>query len=137
MKKIFLLLMLLIGFGWSISYAENKRSNGSMDEDEIYLKVDQKPEFPGGQTALARYLKNNIRRPTTMHENNIHGRVVCQFVVNKDGSLSDIEVVRSNYPTFNAEALRVIENMPRWEPGQLNGHPVRVRYTLPINFNLP
>ena len=101
------------------------------------MKVDQKPQFPGGKESLERFLNKNLRYPITLKEQHIRGRVICQFVVNTNGSISDIEVVRSNNPAFNVEALRVIELMPRWEPGLLNDQPVRVLYTLPINFDLP
>ena len=112
-------------------------SSDELDGDQIYMKVDQKPQFPGGKESLERFLNKNLRYPITLKEQHIRGRVICQFVVNTNGSISDIEVVRSNNPAFNVEALRVIELMPRWEPGLLNDQPVRVLYTLPINFDVP
>lgn len=134
-KTIFLLLLLMLGF--TVIYSQKRRAVEPVEEEQVYSRVDQKPEFPGGQTALERYIKNNLRYPTTVHEHHIQGRVVCRFIVNKDGTVSDIEVVRSNYPTFNEEALRVLEYMPKWEPGLLNGEPVRTWCTVPVNFYLP
>ena len=115
----------------------NVHSTNALDEEQIYTKVDQQPLFPGGQESLDRFLNKNLIYPITLKEQHIRERVVCQFVVNTDGSVSDIKVVRSNNQAFNAEALRVLDLMPRWEPGLVNGKPVRTQYSLPINFDVP
>ena len=95
------------------------------------------PEFPGGQQALFKYLGDNVKYPVIAQENGIQGRVICQFVVNKDGSIVDIEVVRSGGdPSLDKEAIRVIKSMPKWKPGKQRGKPVRVKFTLPVNFKL-
>ena len=95
------------------------------------------PEFPGGQQALLKYLSENVQYPVIAQANGIQGRVVCQFVVNKDGSIVDVEVVRSGGdPSLDKEAIRVIKSMPKWTPGKQKGKPVRVKYTVPINFQL-
>lgn len=97
----------------------------------------QMPEFPGGQNALFKYLSQTVKYPAIAKENKIQGRVLCQFVVNKDGSISDIEVIQSGGDaSLDKEALRVIKSMPKWKPGKLNGEPVRVKYVLPITFKL-
>ena len=86
---------------------------------------------------LARYLSENVKYPTIAADNGIQGRAVCSFVVNKDGSISDVEVVRSGGdPSLDKEALRVIKSMPKWKPGTIKGKPVRVKFTLPVNFSL-
>ncbi|HRR62720.1 MAG TPA: energy transducer TonB, partial [Paludibacteraceae bacterium] len=81
-------------------------------------------------------LSENIRYPVIAQENGIQGRVICQFVVNTDGSIVDIQVVRGVHPSLDEEAVRVIKSMPKWVPGKQRGKPVRVRFTLPINFKL-
>ena len=95
------------------------------------------PEFPGGQEALFAYLAQNVKYPVVAIENNIQGRVIVQFAVAKDGKIEDAEVVRSGGdPSLDKEALRVIKAMPKWQPGRLRGKPVRVKYTVPVNFRL-
>jgi len=94
------------------------------------------PEFPGGIAALMQFLRNNIRYPVLAIENNIQGRVVLQFIVNTDGSIVDIQVVRSIDPLLDREAIRVVQTMPHWRPGKQGNQPVRVRFTLPIKFQL-
>ena len=107
------------------------------EEEVVFVIVESMPEFPGGQQALFKYLSENIKYPVIAQENGIQGRVVCQFVVNKDGSIVDIEVVRSGGdPSLDKEAVRVIKSMPKWKPGQQRGKPVRVKYTVPVNFKL-
>ena len=107
------------------------------EEEVIFMVVETMPEFPGGQQALFKYLGENVKYPVIAQENGIQGRVICQFVVNKDGSIVDVVVVRSSgEPSLDKEALRVISSMPKWKPGKQRGKPVRVKYTLPVNFRL-
>lgn len=106
------------------------------DTEVIFMVVESMPSFPGGDAALFKYLSDNIRYPVIAQESGIQGRVICQFVVNRDGSIVDIEVVRSVDRSLDAEAVRVIQNMPRWTPGKQRGKTVRVKYTLPVNFRL-
>ena len=108
------------------------------EEDEvIFVVVETMPEFPGGAQAMYKYLSENVKYPVIAQENGIQGRVICQFTVNKDGSLVDIEVVRSGGdPSLDKEAIRVIKSMPKWKAGQQRGKPVRVKYTIPVNFKL-
>ena len=104
--------------------------------DEIFVVVEQQPEFPGGTTALMKFLGDNIRYPVIAQENGIQGRVIMNFVVERDGSISDVQVVRGQDPSLDREAERVIKTMPKWKPGQQRGKPVRVRFTLPVVFRL-
>lgn len=107
------------------------------EEEVIFVVVESMPEFPGGQQALFKYINENVKYPVIAQENGIQGRVICQFVVNKDGSIVDIEVVRSGGdPSLDKEAIRVIKSMPKWKPGKQRGKPVRVKFTVPINFKL-
>ena len=96
--------------------------------------LDQMPEFPGGMEALNTYLRNNIRYPQAAQKAGIQGRVIIQFIVSKDGSITDAEVVESVDPQLDAEGLRLIKNMPRWKPGMRKGQAIRVKQTLPIRF---
>ena len=96
--------------------------------------LDQMPEFPGGMEALNAYLRNNIRYPQEAQKAGIQGRVIIQFIVSKDGSITDAEVVESVDPQLDAEGLRLIKNMPRWKPGMRKGQAIRVKQTLPIRF---
>ena len=96
--------------------------------------LDQMPEFPGGMEALNTYIRNNIRYPQEAQKAGIQGRVIIQFIVSKDGSITDAEVVESVDPQLDAEGLRLIKNMPRWKPGMRKGQAIRVKQTLPIRF---
>ena len=107
------------------------------EEEVVFVVVESMPEFPGGQQALFKYLSENVKYPVIAQENGIQGRVICQFVVNKDGSIVDVEVVRSGGdPSLDKEAVRVIKSMPKWKPGKQRGKAVRVKYTVPVNFKL-
>ena len=107
------------------------------EEEVIFMVVESMPEFPGGQQALFKYLAENVKYPVIAQENGIQGRVICQFVVNKDGSIVDVVAVRSSgEASLDKEAIRVISSMPKWKPGKQRGKPVRVKYTVPVNFRL-
>lgn len=98
--------------------------------------VEQKPEFPGGEAAMYKYLGDNIVYPSAASEEGIQGRVVVEFVVGKDGSITNVKVARPRHPALDKEAVRVIKSMPKWIPGRNNGQPVKVTYTLPVTFKL-
>lgn len=104
--------------------------------EEIFVIVENQPEFPGGPTALMNFINENIKYPPIAYENGIQGRVICNFVVGKDGSINDVKVVRSVDPSLDKEAVRVLESMPAWLPGKQRGQPVSVRFTLPVVFSL-
>ncbi len=107
-----------------------------VEEEEIFQVVEKMPEFPGGMAECMKYVGKNIKYPTIAQENGIQGRVIVQFVVNKDGSIVDVVVARSVDPYLDKEALRVVKGMPKWIPGEQRGKPVRVKYTLPVMFRL-
>ena len=104
--------------------------------EEIFVVVEEQPEFPGGMSALMKFLGDNIKYPVIAQENGIQGRVITNFVVERDGSITDVQVVRGQDPSLDREAVRVIQTMPRWKPGQQRGKAVRVRFTLPVVFRL-
>jgi protein TonB len=104
--------------------------------EEIFTFVEEYPEFPGGEKALYEYIKNNIRYPEVARTSGITGTVYVQFVVEKDGSISDVKVLRGIGGGCDEEAVRVVKSMPKWKPGKQRGQPVRVYYTLPIDFKI-
>ena len=105
-------------------------------ENEIFTIVEEFPEFPGGNAALNSYLANSIKYPVIAQENGVQGRVTVQFVVNQDGSIVDVEILRGQDPSLDREAMRVVSAMPNWKPGMQRGKPVRVRFNVPVNFRL-
>ena len=112
------------------------QSAGSKISQWMGVVVEHQPSFPGGQQALIKYLKENIKYPEQAKNDSIEGRVVLTFVVETDGSITDPKVVRGVHPLLDAEALRVVKLMPKWEPGYQNGAPVRVKYNIPVTFKL-
>ncbi len=106
------------------------------EETKVFDVVEQMPEFPGGQAALLQWISENIRYPQIAEENGIQGRVICTFVVERDGSITDVQAVRKVDPSLDKEAIRVLKKMPRWNPGKQNGSAVRVKYTVPVMFRL-
>lgn len=120
-----------------IKYVPVEVEEEEPEEQTIFEVVEEMPEFPnGGQAGLMQYLAKNIKYPTIAQENGTQGRVVCQFVVNKDGSIVDVKVLRGVDPYLDKEAVRVISTMPKWKPGKQRGKPVRVKYTVPVMFRL-
>lgn len=105
-------------------------------ETETYSVVEKMPEFPGGIDALMQYLSRKIRYPNKAQDNGVQGRVYVQFVVAKDGSIENVEVIRGIGSGCDEESIRVVKNMPKWTPGEQRGKKVRVKYTLPIRFSL-
>ena len=103
---------------------------------QIFTVVEKQPEYPGGTAELFKYLSKAIKYPVIAQENGIQGRVVCSFVVNRDGSIVDIQVMRGVDASLDKEAVRVISEMPKWKPGEQRGKPVRVRFILPVQFRL-
>ena len=106
------------------------------DEPLSIALVEQKPSFPGGEAAMYTWLGNNIVYPPAASEEGAQGRVVVEFVVGKDGSITNVRVVRPRHPARDREAVRVVSAMPTWVPGRNNGQPVKVTYTLPVTFKL-
>lgn len=108
--------------------------NGDSLDNSVYSNIEKMPEFPGGEKAIRRFLSTNIRYPIEAAENDIQGKVFVGFIIEKDGSISNIQVKKGVHPLLDDEAVRIIKLMPRWIPGRQKGKPVRVSFTVPINF---
>lgn len=108
----------------------------AVEETKVFDVVEVMPQFPGGPSALFEYLSKNIKYPVVAEENGVQGRVIVTFVVERDGSITDVQVVKSVDPSLDKEAKRVVSSMPNWIPGKQNGSAVRVKYTVPVTFKL-
>ena len=108
----------------------------SQSKQNVYDVVEQMPEFPGGMPAMIEFLQTNLNYPKDAKKQKVGGRVLVMFVVETDGSMSNVRVAKKIFPSLDAEALRVVKAMPKWNPGKEKGKPVRVNYTLPIVFSL-
>ena len=106
------------------------------EETKVFDVVEQMPSFPGGDAELMKFLSSHIKYPVVAEENGIQGRVIATFVVERDGSISDVKVIKSVDPSLDKEAIRVLKSMPKWIPGKQNGSAVRVKYTVPVTFRL-
>ncbi|MFC2654064.1 MAG: energy transducer TonB [Segatella salivae] len=124
------LMMLVLLFSFMTSTAQTKKNNMVFDVVEVM------PQFPGGQIAMMKYIMENIKYPKQAMKEGIQGRVTVRFIVEKDGSISDVKPILSVHPLLNKEAVRVVKSMPKWTPGKHNGKPVRVRFNLPVMFKL-
>ena len=127
MKRIF--LPILLGFFCLLTQAQT-------EETKVFDVVEQMPSFPGGAAELRKFLSTHVKYPVVAEENGIQGRVIATFVVERDGSISDVKVVKSVDPSLDNEAVRVIRSMPRWHSGKQGGKAVRVKYTIPVTFRL-
>lgn len=132
MKRQIMLLLVLLGL-WALTgtpavYAQS--------EEKVYTEVDKSPEFPGGVTAMYKFLAQNIKYPADAARRRKQGKVVTTFVVGKDGTIRDINVESGVTREVDQEAVRVIKAMPKWVPGEHEGQPVAVQYTIPINFQM-
>lgn len=124
------LMMLVLLFSFMTSTAQTKKN------DMVFDVVEVMPQFPGGQIAMMKYIMENMKYPEQAMKEGIQGRVTVRFIVEKDGSISDVKPVLSVHPLLNKEAVRVVKSMPKWSPGKHNGKPVRVRFNLPVMFKL-
>ncbi len=143
MKKIVLTIILALMGAAAMAQSETKTTAKSESteplnviEEEVFVVVEEEPEFPGGMEALYRYLASNINYPQAAKNERIQGKVYVSFVIEKDGSVSNIKVLRDIGGGCGEEAVRVVKQMPKWKPGRQRGKRVRTQYNLPINFNL-
>ena len=124
--------------------AETKIDIGSMVKEEVDVvdpifivgTLDENPEFPGGMVGLLKYLTSSVKYPTFAQEQGIQGTVYLSFIINKDGKVVDVKVIRGVDSSLDKEALRVVNSLPNWKPGRQNGRPVRVSYQVPMKFYL-
>ena len=133
MKKLIILSLMAV-FGLTTVSAQ--KTVVAEKNQQAFDVVEQMPEFPGGIKALLDYLCQNVKYPVDAEKQKIEGRVIANFVVETDGSISNVEVFRPVFPSLDAEAVRVLSAMPKWKPGMQSGKVVRVKYTVPISFNL-
>ena len=133
MKKLFLMSMMAV---LCLMTANAQKTVVSQSNQNIYDVVEQMPEFPGGMEALINFLSTNIKYPNDAIKQNVGGRVMVMFVVETDGSISNVRVAKRVFPSLDAEAIRVAKTMPKWKPGKEKGRLVRVNYTLPVVFSI-
>lgn len=107
-----------------------------VEDNQIFEFLEEMPEFPGGQAAMMKWLGENVKYPAIATENNIQGRVMVSFVVERDGSVSNVKILRGVDPSLDKEAIRLINAMPKWKPGMQTGKPVRARFNIPVTFKL-
>lgn len=148
MKKILGLLSIKLSLGLNAAQAQTKATDlgvipnpvaqeAQATQPEVFAYVEQMPEYVGGQTNLIKYLSSNIKYPKAEQEAGIQGKVFVKFIVNEDGSISDVEIARSSgSKALDTEAKRVVASMPKWKPGKQNGKAVKTRYNLPVAFRL-
>ncbi len=113
-----------------------KEEKEEAEEAQVFFIVEEMPEFPGGEAALRAFIAKSINYPVIAQENGIQGKVYVTFVVDKDGGISEAKIARGVDPSLDKEALRVVNQLPKWKPGKQRGKPVRVSYTVPISFVL-
>ena len=133
MKKLIILsLMGLFG----LTTVSAQKTVVAQKNQKVFDVVEQMPEYPGGIQALFEYLSQNVKYPSDAENQKVEGRVIATFIVETDGTINNVEVVKPVFPSLDAEAIRVLSGMPKWTPGKQSGKEVRVKYTVPINFNL-
>ena len=133
MKKLFVMLLLAVCCHMT---AQAQKTVVSQTNQKVYESVEQMPEYPGGMQAMVEFLQTNMKYPEDAAKQKVEGRVMVQFVVETDGSISDVHVARQVFPSLDAEAVRVVQVMPKWTPGKEKGRVVRVKYNLPIVFRM-
>lgn len=133
MKKLILLSIMAVV---CLMTASAQKTVVSQSNQNIYDAVEQMPEFPGGMPAMMEFLQTNIKYPKDAIKQNVGGRVMVMFVVEPDGSLSNVRVARKVFPSLDAEAVRVVKAMPKWKPGKEKGRAVRVNFTMPVVFSI-
>ena len=133
MKK-FIIMALMAVFGLTTVSAQ--KTVVAKKNQKVFDVVEQMPEYPGGQAALIEYISNNVKYPDDAAKKKVEGKVFVTFVVDTDGKITDVSLLRKVFPSLDAEAIRVISAMPNWIPGKQKGQVVRVKYTVPIMFRL-
>ena len=133
MKKLVLLSMMAV---LCLMTANAQKTVVSQSNQNVYDQVEQMPEFPGGMPAMIEFLQTNIKYPKDAIKQDVGGKVMVMFVVETDGSISNVRVARKVFPSLDEEAVRVVKTMPKWKPGKEKGRLVRVNYTLPVVFSI-
>ena len=133
MKKLILMLLMAV---CCLMTANAQKTVVSQTNQKVFDTVDQMPEYPGGMQAMIEFLQANMKYPEDAAKQKVEGRVMVQFVVETDGSISDVHVAKQVFPSLDAEAIRVVQAMTKWTPGKEKGKVVRVKYNLPIVFRM-
>lgn len=133
MKKLILMLLMA---ACCLMTANAQKTVVSQTDPKVFDTVEQMPEYPGGMQAMIEFLQANMKYPENAAKQKVEGRVMVQFVVETDGSVTDVHVAKQVFPSLDAEAIRVVQAMPKWTPGKDKGRVVRVKYNLPIVFRM-
>lgn len=133
MKKLILMLLMAV---CCLVTANAQKTVVSQKNQKVYDMAEQMPEYPGGMPAMMEFLMHNMKYPKDAEKQKVEGKVMVQFVVETDGRVSDVKVAKEVFPSLDAEAIRVVQAMPKWTPGKDKGKLVRVKYNLPITFRL-
>ena len=133
MKKLILMLLMA---GCCLMTAHAQKTVVSQTNQKVFDAVEQMPEYPGGMQAMIEFLQTNMKYPEDAAKQKVEGRVMVQFIVETDGSITDVHVAKQVFPSLDAEAIRVVQAMPRWTPGMDKGRVVRVKYNLPVVFRM-
>ena len=133
MKKLILMLLMAV---CCLMTANAQKTVVSQTSQKVFDTVEQMPEYPGGMQAMIAFLQTNMKYPEDAAKQKVEGRVMVQFIVETDGSISDVHVAKQVFPSLDAEAIRVVQAMPKWTPGKEKGNVVRVKYNLPIVFRM-
>ena len=133
MKKLILMSLMAV---CCLVTASAQKTVVSQKNQKVYDVAEQMPEYPGGMPAMFEFLMKNLKYPKDAEKQKVEGRVMVMFVVETDGSISDVKVAKKTFPSLDAEAVRVVQSMPKWTPGRDKGKVVRVQYTLPVSFRL-
>lgn len=134
MKKLFLFIAIVCVAHFA--KAQDSTKQLKREDDRIFTFVEQKPEFVGGEKALMKFLAENIKYPKDARKQKVEGKVFASFVVEKDGTISNITLLKRIFPSCDEEVVRVLNSMPKWIAGKRDGQNVKVRYTLPVEFSL-
>ena len=135
-KKMKKLILMLLMAECCLMTAHAQKTVVSQTNQKVFDTVEQMPEYPGGMQAMIAFLQTNMKYPEDAAKQKVEGRVMVQFIVETDGSISDVHVARQVFPSLDAEAIRVVQAMPKWTPGKEKGNVVRVKYNLPIVFRM-
>ncbi len=130
MKQLLLIFMLFVIFSGNNDIFAQEAS------DEVFTVVEEQPTFPGGNAAITTYLSQNLKYPQSAFDAEIEGTVYANFIIEKDGSVSNVKILRGIHPDCDAEVIRVVSEMPKWNPGKQRGQAVRVQFNLPVRFRL-
>ena len=135
MKRLIMMSLMAICCLTTVLAQKTVVSQKDQKEDPFNV-VEDMPAFPGGMEAMIQFISSNIKYPADAKKQKVDGRVLVNFVIEKDGSITEVKVVKPTFPSLDAEAIRVVKAMPKWKPGYQRGQAVRVQFTMPINFSL-